>query len=239
MTTGGGRSGPAARPTVTRMVNSSRRIVSSAALSLFGAGAIGLVTVDLLNPQWDPVEVMASHYVNGRAGGLIPASLTAIGIGSALITAIVWPARTGRWLLASWCTAVLVAAALPADPPGNWDQPMSLAAMVHGVAGMVAFLVLPVAAILLARRRSGLASRPVRLGAAVLAVVGIGHWVTFLDVLDGPSLIIGGHSVVGLTERVLIFAGLGWLAALAISVRRNAGPHRPDAVALRRDAVRS
>lgn len=222
------------------MVDSSRRIVSSAALALFGAGAIGLVTVDRLNPQWDPVEVMASHYVNGRAGWLIPASLVAIGIGSALITAIVWPFRTSRWLLASWCAALLVAAALPADPPGNWDQPMSLAAMVHGVAGMVAFMVLPVAAIVLARRPSGLASRPVRFGAAVLAMVGIGYWVTFLDVLDGPSLTIGGHhSLVGLTERVLIFTGLGWLAALAVSVRRNAGSHRPDLVALRPDAVRS
>jgi hypothetical protein len=45
-------------------------------------------------------------------------------------------------------------------------------------------------------------------------------WVTLVDVLGGPSLTLAGHaSVVGLAERVLLLAGLGWLAALALAVR--------------------
>jgi hypothetical protein len=44
--------------------------------------------------------------------------------------------------------------------------------------------------------------------------------VTLVDVVGGPSLTLFGHaSVVGLAERVLLLAGLGWLATLAVAVR--------------------
>ncbi len=193
------------------MSNSSYRAL---VLALLAVPAVGVPIADLLNPQWDAFGTMASHYVNGRAGAVIPASLLALGVASTILTIRSPVGGPGRWLLGAWSACVLIAAVAPADPPGHWDRPPTPAGAVHAVAGMLAFLVLPVAAVLLARTTA------LRVAAGLLVAAAITFWVFWVDVLGGPSLSLAGHpSFVGAAERLLLLGALGWLATYAVSHR--------------------
>jgi hypothetical protein len=184
-------------------------------MALLLVPAVGVPIADALNPQWDAFGTMASHYVNGRAGWIVPTSLLAMGIASAILTIRSPLKGPGRWLLGVWSAGVLVAAVAPADPPGGWDRPPSMAGTVHGVGGLLAFLVLPVAAAFLARTPA------LRLAAGFLAVTALTFWIFWLDVLGGPSLSVAGHpSLVGAVERLLLLGALVWLATFTVSDRR-------------------
>jgi hypothetical protein len=197
------------------------RATATAAVIGFVGAAGAIVVADALNPQWDWVADLASYYVHGRGGWLVTAALAVIGAGS-LGLAVLMPPVRGRWALVGWSLAVLAGAVFPADPPGHWDRPPTLAGAVHGLAGLTAFVLLPVAAGLLA---IGLPEwwpyrRSLRAMAVLVVTASVPFWVTLVDVLGGPSLTLAGHvSAVGLAERVLLLAGLGWLAALALAVR--------------------
>jgi hypothetical protein len=56
------------------------RVVTAATLALLRVTAGGVFAADVLNPQWDALGTMASHYVNGRAGAVIPLSLVTLGL---------------------------------------------------------------------------------------------------------------------------------------------------------------
>ncbi|WP_327657457.1 DUF998 domain-containing protein [Streptomyces sp. NBC_00483] len=202
-------------------------------LALWPAAAVAasvaaIVAADLVNPAYSPVTEVISRYVNGNHGWLITAALLTIGVASAASAARLRSAdvsRTGRVALLVWAAGVFVAGIFPADPPGLWGQP-SPADMVHGMAATLAFVALPLAALLLHR---GLAARWAR-GAALLRVVSrfslvsTAVLVVFLgDVMGGPSLSIGGFpTVVGLVERIAFGADLLWVALAAVAVSRPA-----------------
>lgn len=208
------------------------RAAATAAMVGLAAAVGGVAVVDALNPQWSWVADMASHYVHGRAGWVTTASLATIGVASAVATFLLSyttrQGRVGRWLLGFWSVAVSVAAAFPADPPRQWDRPPSTAGLIHGVAGLFAFAALPVAAVLLTvalrkdpewRRHAAVLT--VTAGLTVLAAAPF--WVTLVDAMDGPSLTFGSYpAVVGLTERIMLWADLGWLAAVCTGLRRVA-----------------
>jgi hypothetical protein len=195
---------------------------------MMGVTASGLCLADLLNPQWSPVEEMVSHYVHGRAGWVTDAALASAAIGSAVLAdlarRILPDATLGRALLGVWAAAVAVGAAFPADPPGQWDRPPSAAGMIHGLAALVAFLALPVAAVLLTRAVSTLPGAPLNpvlrgLAAACLASTAV-FLVATIDALNGPSIAAFGHpKLVGLFERVTLGVDLAWLAILAMRLR--------------------
>ncbi|GIJ50665.1 hypothetical protein Val02_75510 [Virgisporangium aliadipatigenens] len=196
-------------------------------IAAFVSGVVLVGVADALNPQWNWVEEMASHFVNGTAGWLIPTALVLFGAASATVTAVVLgsPGRsaTGVWLMAGWSLGLLVAAVFPADPPGQWDRPPSTAGLVHGIAGMLAFVLLPSAAVLVTRRVR-VRSRALVLAAAASVVATALYLVTWVDVLDGPTLTFGGfEKVTGLTERLLLWADLIWLSTVCVVLRRPAG----------------
>jgi hypothetical protein len=185
---------------------------------LLGAAAAAFVAADIVNPQYSPLAEPVSRYVNGTAGWLIPAAIAAIAVASAVLARRARGA--GRWLLAVWTAGLAVAAAVPADPPGQYANP-STAEMVHGVAALVALTAFPAAAMLLA-------GTPLSRRLAVASIVGTaGFLVLLFDVTDGPSLTVGGTSLLGLAERVAIAADLGWLAVF--SATRTA-PERENRV---------
>ena len=182
------------------------------------------MVADALNPQWDWVADLASYYVHGRGGWLVTAGLAVIGAGSLGLAVRSHRYGVGGHLV-GWSLAVLAGAVFPADPPGHWDRPPTLAGAVHGLAGLTAFVLLPA--------RPDCSPSACR-GGPSGGPTGDGcgrwprwccwrvspFWVTLVDVMGGPSLTLAGHaSVVGLAERVLLLAGLGWLAALALAVR--------------------
>ncbi|MFB6842694.1 DUF998 domain-containing protein [Streptomyces sp. NPDC056361] len=189
-----------------------------APLALIGTGALAMTAVELLNPRYDLVGETLSRYVHGTAGWLLPASLLAVAAASAALTARLWgvAGRASRTALVVWAAGILTAGVFPADPPGHHHRP-SLSELVHGNAAFLAFAALPTAAVLL--RRTLTARRPrLRTAFTVLAAASILTTallaVLLVDVMDGgPSLgVAGAPTLVGLVERLVLAADLGWLA---------------------------
>ncbi|MFD9729009.1 DUF998 domain-containing protein [Streptomyces sp. NPDC059072] len=204
-----------------------------APLMLIGTGALAMAVVEMRNPGYDLVSETLSRYVNGTAGRLLPAALLAVGVASAALAVRLGAGtrRSGRAALAVWTGGVLVAALFPADPPGHWSSP-SLSELVHGNAAFLAFAALPTAAVLLretlAARRPGL--RTALSALTVASVVATAALAVFLvDVMDGgPSLGLGGApTLVGLVERLVLAADLGWIA-LALTATRPRDEHGWD-----------
>ncbi|MGW8365156.1 DUF998 domain-containing protein [Streptomyces wedmorensis] len=199
-----------------------------APLALIGAGALAMVMVEMLNPEYDLVSETLSRYVHGTAGPLLPAALLAVGAASAVLAARLGPGtgragRAGRAALVVWTLGILVAGLFPADPPGHWHRP-SPSELVHGNAAFLAFAALPTAAVLL-RRRMPTAHRP-GLRTALNALTWASITTTtalavfLIDVMDGgPSLGLGSApTLVGLAERLVIAADLAWLALALVAV---------------------
>ncbi|MFD5620947.1 DUF998 domain-containing protein [Streptomyces yangpuensis] len=202
-----------------------------APLALIGIGALAMVALEALNPEYDPVGETISRYVHGTAGWLLPAALLAAGAASAVLTVRLGAGarRAGRAALAVWTLGILVAALFPADPPGQWGRP-SPSELVHGNAAFLAFATLPTAAVLLRRaladRRPGLRTAlSVLTAASVTATAALA--VFLVDVLHGgPSLgTAGTPTLVGLVERCVIAADFGWiaLATAAVGSRQERG----------------
>lgn len=198
------------------------------------AGLAGYVAAagaaDLANPDRSPVESMVSHYVHAEAGWLITVALLSLAVASALLLRLVATrtrgGRPGLWLLGVWTACVLLGGAFPADPYGRWDQPPTPAGMIHGIAGLTAFAVLPVAAALLTRTwRRDPRWRPVAgalgVASALTATMFLALVVAFVDVQGGPSLSVGPwDSLIGLVERLTLTSYVAWLAVAAWGLRR-------------------
>ncbi|MFF8810364.1 DUF998 domain-containing protein [Streptomyces omiyaensis] len=191
-----------------------------APLALIAGGALAMTAVELLNPGQDPVSEVLSRYVHGTAGALLPAALLAVAAASAVL-AVRLRGGAGRIAVAVWALGILVAGVFPADPSGRHHRP-SASELVHGNAAFLAFAALPVAALLL--RRTLTAARP-RLRTALTALtaaslLGTAALAVFLaDVMDGgPSLGLGGApTLLGLVERIVLAADLGWVAVALVA----------------------
>jgi hypothetical protein len=178
--------------------------------------AVGALHV--LQPDLSPRDEAVSYYVHGPFGWLLTVGLLALGLGSLALVAGLGPfaagrrGRIGRVLLAVWALGVLLGAAFAADPRGQWDEPPSLAGTIHGNAALLAFLALPVAAVLLGgvlrrdeRWHAGLLG-----GLAVAAVVSLLLFAASLVpvfVRPGPPILLGA------SERLLLGCYAAWLAA--------------------------
>lgn len=173
----------------------------------------------------DPLHAVISEYAFQASGWLLPLSLTLFAAGSALIAEAMRRSGTDRWvvaLLVAWGASMFLIGAFPTDPPG---LPLSLSGGIHRYAAFVAFLVMPVAGLLLARARIRYA-RAVRLlslaalGALVLVV--IPYVVRMLGVPlsneDFPAGLIQ-RTVVVTELGVLALAGMSMLKAPARRVR--------------------
>jgi len=198
----------------------AKRFVAVSGVAVF---ALAILALHFLQPALSPRDEAVSYYVHGRHGWLLTIGLIALGTGSLALTAALVratdgsAARAGRWLIGVWTVGVLLGGVFPADPAGNWSAPPSVAGMIHGNAAMVAFLALPIGALLLARsfrhnpewkNRSGLL-----LGLAVATAVSlIAFYASLMPVFIRP----GPPILLGLSERILLGLYAAWLAAVAI-----------------------
>ncbi|MBQ1049070.1 DUF998 domain-containing protein [Micromonospora sp. C51] len=218
-----------------------QRLAADVALVGLLLPVAAIAAADAVNPQWSWIEHMASYFVHGRAGWLIPTAGVGFAVSAALLIFLVvrltaaratggspTGERLGLWLLGVWAAGMLIAGVFPADPPGHWDRPPSTAAMVHGLGGLTAFLALPVAAVLLTRTwRRDPRWQPVALGLTIAMVLVLAVFVVFVvtwvDVLDGPDLSVGSwYTVVGLVERAMVWSNTGWLVVAVVGLRRMA-----------------
>lgn len=115
------------------------------------AGTAGLVGLHV-TPQLSPVRDLISDYYFLPLGWLLPASLAVIALGAGVLALVL--ARAGAdpraaLLVAVWAGCVVLIGAFPTDPPG---EPLSLSGSIHRYAAFLAFVALPAAGLLVARR---------------------------------------------------------------------------------------
>lgn len=169
----------------------------------------------------DPVHSVISEYAYRAGGWLLPASLTLFAAGAAMIAMAL--ARDGvdrrvAALVLAWGAAIFLVGAFPTDPPG---VPLSYSGGVHRYAAFVAFLVMPVAGLLLAGSRLRYARAIRALSAVAFGALAL----TVLPYLIGP---LGGGFPAGAIQRTVVMAELGVLALAGLSpLRPSARPARP------------
>jgi hypothetical protein len=204
----------------------------SGQLAIASLGGIGCFTVAILALHWlqpglDPLDEAVSYYVHGAQGWLPTVGLIGLGLGSLALTAglaqsVDGPgARVGCWCLAVWSLGALLGGIFPTDPPGNWSKPPSTAGLIHGNAALLAFVALPVAAILLERalRHDPRWRRAVGILRA-LAIAAATSLIAFLTSLSTVFLSPGPPTLLGLTERILLTVYAAWLGAASVGLMR-------------------
>ncbi len=177
------------------------------ALSAF---PVSFVIADIASPEYHPLAEPISRYVNTSTGWLTVLGMVCLAVGAGLAVRRVPPElRLGRIALGTFAAAVLIAAAFPADPPGNWSNP-SLADTVHGQAAMVAFVAFPIAAVALSRDDRALRTLAwAAVGATAIMAV------TLIDVITVRELGVAGlPTLLGLTERIALVTYVAWLIAI-------------------------
>ena len=126
------------------------------ALCGFLGFSLFVLALHVVRPELQITTVAVSYYVHGPHGGWLTVALVCLGLGSLALTLLlrrtlhVRGAGLVRWSVGLWSICVLLAAAFPADPSGRWSEPPAPAGLIHGVAALVGFLALPLAALALA-----------------------------------------------------------------------------------------
>ncbi|MFC3504316.1 DUF998 domain-containing protein [Micromonospora krabiensis] len=174
-----------------------------------------------VNENLSPWSLTVSDFAVSDRGGVIDVAMVVLALATAvLLSGLRRAAPPGRAagaggrltdvLLGSWVAGLLLAAVVPTNDPGT---PMTTAAYVHRYASVVAFLALPVAGWLLARRGdlapAGRWLRGLVLVSVVLAVAMV--W----------SAYPGDRLLIGLIERALILSEVALIAVVAGTVART------------------
>jgi hypothetical protein len=194
-------------------------------IALFVATTVGLHFLQL---DLKPLDEAVSYYVHGSQGWLLTVGLLGLGIASFAITRSLAKtvdgagARTGRWLLGVWSVGVLLSGVFRADPPGHWNEPPSLAGLVHGNAALLALATFPLAALRLGRsfRRDG-RWRPTAAALSRLAVAAAISLLAFMASLMPVFIRPGPPILLGLSQRVLIATDVAWLTLVAVTILKH------------------
>lgn len=180
-----------------------------------GAGAVAMLGLHVVTGL-DPVHTVISEYAFEADGWLLPLSLTLFSVAATIIGAML--ARRGEdravaLLVGIWGLCMLLIGAFPTDEPG---VPLSMSGGIHRYAAFVAFLAMPIAGLLLARRyATSPYARPVRLlslaALGVLVLVVLPYVVRMFGVDltndDIPAGVVQ-RLVVGFEVAVLAMLGL-------------------------------
>ncbi|TDC09958.1 DUF998 domain-containing protein [Nonomuraea longispora] len=180
-----------------------------------GTGSAAMLTLHA-GSDLDPLHSVISEYAFQSSGWLLPASLTLLAAGSALIAEALRRSGTDRWvvvLLLVWGASMFLVGAFPTDRPG---VPLSLSGGIHRYAAFVAFLVMPVAGMLLARAN-------VRFARAVRVLSGVALGALLLVVVPYVVRMFGipladQDIPAGLTQRAVVITELGVLALAGLSM---------------------
>ncbi|MEU6818414.1 DUF998 domain-containing protein [Streptomyces sp. NPDC046860] len=165
------------------------------------------------DPELSPLSLTVSDFAALDRGGPIETGMALLGLASLTLS---WqvarrlPVRgLPAVLLAVWGLGLVVAAVVPTDP---LTTSLSGPAYVHRYASVTAFVALPAAGLLLARRLGAddRRARSIR-AAAWAALVGATAMAC--------SACLGGRELIGLAERVLLGCEVALLALLALYAR--------------------
>ncbi|MEV4288519.1 DUF998 domain-containing protein [Nonomuraea bangladeshensis] len=184
-----------------------------------GAGAGAMLTLHA-EAGLDPMHTVISEYAWQRSGWLLPASLTLFAVGATLMAEALRRSGGNRWvvgLLVAWGGSMFLIGAFPTDRPG---VPLSLSGGIHRYAAFAAFLMMPVAGLLLARARVRYARAMrilclVALGALVLVVI------PYVVRMFGLPL-TNDDIPAGLIQRTVVVTEIAVLALAGLSMLRPA-----------------
>ncbi|MGW5559088.1 DUF998 domain-containing protein [Micromonospora sp. NPDC003944] len=193
---------------------------STGLLALGGIALAALLTVIghlEVNDDLNPWALTISDFAVSDRGGVIDVAMVVLALSSvALLYGLrhVGPprprsGRTAELLLGAWVGGLLLAAVVPTNEPGT---AMTTAAYLHRYASVVAFLALPVAGWLLARRPD-LTPAARTLRALVLLSLALAAAMIW-------SAYPGDRMLIGLAERLLILAEVAVLATIATTLTR-------------------
>lgn len=195
------------------------------AAAILLVGALHVVAAD----QVDPIRRTISEYALGADAWMFDVGVVALAIGSVAVmvalarAGILRPLSGATVLLAVWAIGMLTVVVFEKT---NWSVGPSVGGYIHRYASLVAFLALPVGALLIARSQRGVPGFLAnRVWTRVLALASLG-W--FLPILWGFAMRpITGRSwwnavPLGLVERGLALTEVLLVAALALWAGRAA-----------------
>ncbi|MEU0484407.1 DUF998 domain-containing protein [Streptosporangium sp. NPDC006013] len=190
-----------------------------------GAGAVTMLGLHVVTGL-DPVHTVISEYAFEADGWLLPLSLTLFAAAATIIGAIL--ARRGEdraaaLLVGIWGLCMLLIGAFPTDEPG---VPLSMSGGIHRYAAFVAFLTMPVAGLLLARRHAaGPYARTIRL--LSLASLGVLVLVVLPYVVRMVGVDLASEDIpAGVTQRLVVGFEVAVLAMLGLMAGTGCGRTR-------------
>jgi hypothetical protein len=199
----------------------SCRMMSRVALLLLCVAVGAMSALHVYQPGLSVIHQPLSFYVHGRHGWLLPVSLGAFAVAAAALGASVRCQRSStklRWWLVGFGAGMLIDAAVPSDRWFPWEGVYSPGGALHAFCAVVAPPLLFGAMLSWAKEMSATGRGGGR-GLNALAV-------TYLFALgaSGLSLSVGfardvAPPFIGLAERVLALAAVGWLALVASASR--------------------
>ncbi|MFF4876593.1 DUF998 domain-containing protein [Micromonospora sp. NPDC000668] len=194
---------------------------STGLLALGGIALAALLTVIghlEVNDDLNPWALTISDFAVSDRGGVIDIAMVVLAL--ATVALLYGLRRTGppepvsdrptELLLGSWVAGLLLAAVVPTNEPGT---AMTTAAYLHRYASVVAFLALPAAGWLMARRPD-LAPAARTLRALVLLSLALAAAMIW-------SAYPGERLLIGLAERLLILTEVAVLGTVAVTLART------------------
>ncbi|MFC4942563.1 DUF998 domain-containing protein [Pseudonocardia sp. GCM10023141] len=193
--------------------------VAGAAVAIALIGALHVVAAG----QVDPVRLTISQYALGPYGWLFDVGVVGLAVGSALVLValiradVLRPASVATVLTGAWVLGLL---AVVAFEKTNWSVGPSLSGSIHRYASVVAFLALPVAAILIARRgRRRPGSRRFASWTGGLGILALAWFAVILVVVAiAPSLDVSWWQLLplGLVERGMALTDVAAVVVLGV-----------------------
>ncbi|MGI5525449.1 DUF998 domain-containing protein [Micromonospora sp. CA-259024] len=194
---------------------------STGLLALGGIALAALLTVIghlEVNDDLNPWALTISDFAVSDRGGAIDIAMVVLALATvALLYGLRRPGpprprsgRTAELLLGAWAGGLLLAAVVPTNEPGT---AMTTAAYLHRYASVIAFLALPAAGWLLARRPD-LTPAARTLRALVLLSLALAAAMIW-------SAYPGDRMLIGLAERLLILTEVAVLATIAMIQTRG------------------
>ncbi|MCC5580835.1 DUF998 domain-containing protein [Microtetraspora sp. AC03309] len=173
----------------------------------------------------NPLQDMISDYVFTPHGWLLPASLSLLALGAAAhAVRLARLDHRAALLVGGWAGCMLLVAGFPTDRPG---ASLSMSGEIHRCAAFVAFVCMPLAGLLVARRTG---SRLVH----ALSLIGIGSLV--LVTVPYAVRAVGldpGAVPAGLTQRLTVVSEVAALFAMALLAGASAAAGREGVRVLR------
>nr|WP_260407782.1 DUF998 domain-containing protein [Planomonospora venezuelensis] len=203
-----------------------------------GAGAVSMLGLHVVTGL-DPVHTVISEYAFERDGWLLPASLTLFAVGATAFAVLL--ARRGQdrkaaLLVGLWGLCMLLIGAFPTDRPG---VPLSMSGGIHRYAAFAAFLAMPVAGLILARRNEGRPYARVVKGLS-LASLGLLLLVVIPYVVRMFGVELTNDDIpAGVTQRLVVAFEVAVLATLGLALGAGPGRGRPVRRADRRTPARA